>query len=227
MSNLTIACRKCNTAKSDQPLEVFLADKPGVLAKLKRQLKTPLKDAAAVNATRWALYRVLGSTGSPVEIGTGGRTKFNRSRLGIPKTHALDAACTGVVDNLVNWQRPTLQIRCTGRGAYQRTRLTRFGFPRGYLMRRKQVHGFQTGDMVRAKVPDGCRAGVYLGRVAVRSTGSFNIQTLSGVIQGVSYHHCRLVQRADGYGYSQVVLPTLEIAIPPATAVAGFLAEDL
>jgi hypothetical protein len=35
------------------------------------------------------------------------------------------------------------------RGSYRRTRLNRFGFPRGYLMRRKQVRGFQTGDLSR------------------------------------------------------------------------------
>lgn len=41
------------------------------------------------------------------------------------------------------------------------------------------------------------------GRVAVRATGSFNIQTAEGVVQGISHRHCTLIQRADGYGYSQ------------------------
>lgn len=38
--------------------------------------------------------------------------------------------------------------------------------------------------------------------MAVRSIGSFNIQTPQGVVQGISHKHCILVQRADGYGYS-------------------------
>ena len=59
-----------------------------------------LQDAAAVNATRWALLNALKATGLPVETGSGGRTKFNRTRLDIPKTHALDAACVGAVDQL-------------------------------------------------------------------------------------------------------------------------------
>jgi len=40
--------------------------------------------------------------------------------------------------------------------------------------------------------------------VAVLATGSFNIQTAQGVVQGISHRHCRAVQRADGYGYSIV-----------------------
>lgn len=68
-------------------------------------------------------------------------------------------------------------------------------------MRKKSVHGFQTGDLVRAAVPKGKRAGIHVGRVAVRATGSFNIQTAAGVVQGISYKHCRVVQKSDGYGY--------------------------
>lgn len=207
ISNLTLACRPCNQEKDRQSLDQFFATskrlqnhqsrKDRILA----QCKKPLKDASAVNATRWALHQILASTGLPVEVGTGGRTKFNRHSLSIPKTHALDAACVGKVELITNWQIPTLTIKSNGRGSYQRTLLTKYGFPRGYLMRQKQVQGFQTGDMVRAIVPRGTKAGHWQGRVAVRKTGSFNIQALNGVVQGISYKHCTLTQRADGYGY--------------------------
>jgi hypothetical protein len=40
-------------------LEVFLADRPGVLARIQVQRKAPLKDAAVVNSTRWAMYERL------------------------------------------------------------------------------------------------------------------------------------------------------------------------
>ena len=40
--------------------------------------------------------------------------------------------------------------------------------------------------------------------MAVRATGSFNIQTGDGVVQGISHRHCRVIQRGDGYGYSRL-----------------------
>ena len=204
-SNLTLACGCCNRKKGARSIEEFLAKDPNRLARILDQAKRPLKDAATVNATRWALAGALKATGLPVELASGGRTKFNRSTFGIPKTHALDAACVGQVDAILGWVKPALTVKCTGRGSYQRTRLDKFGFPRGYLMRSKRVHGFGTGDMVRADVPKGIKAGTHAGRVAVRATGSFNIQTrrdgIFGVVQGISHKYCRVVQRNDGYGY--------------------------
>ncbi|HCF4343549.1 TPA: HNH endonuclease, partial [Pseudomonas aeruginosa] len=164
----------------------------------------PLRDAAAVNATRNALFRGLLDTGLSVTTGTGAQTKYNRRRLDLPKTHALDAACVGEIRAIEHWHRPTLAIKATGRGDYQRTRLTTHGFPRGYLTRQKRHFGFQTGDQVRAEVPTGKKAGTHLGRVAVRKTGSFNIQTSDGVVQGVHHRHFTLIQRADGYAYSHI-----------------------
>jgi hypothetical protein len=66
-------------------VEQFLAQQPERLARLLAQAQTPLKDAAALNATRWALWCRLQETGLPVEAGTGGRTKYNRLRLGCPR----------------------------------------------------------------------------------------------------------------------------------------------
>lgn len=204
ISNLTLSCQDCNQKKDTLPVETFLAGQPDRLARILAQAKRPLRDAAAVNSTRWALCNALGTTGLPVHCASGGQTKFNRARLHIPKTHALDAACVGQIDQMEGWMVPTLAIKCTGRGSYQRTRLDKYGFPRGYLMRSKSVQGFATGDWVKADVPASSKkAGVYVGRIAVRASGSFNIQTGNGVIQGISYRHCALLQRGDGYGYSQ------------------------
>ena len=204
-SNLTLACGCCNQKKAARSIEDFLAKDPKRLARILAQAKQPLRDAAAVNTTRWALANALKATGLPVELASGGRTKFNRSMLGVPKTHALDAACVGQVDAIESWNSPTLTLKAMGRGSYQRTRLNKFGFPRGYLLRSKRVHGFGTGDMVRADVPKGVKAGVHTGRVAIRATGSYNIQShkdgVSSVVQGISHKHCRVVQRSDGYGY--------------------------
>lgn len=203
VSNLGLACEPCNLKKDKQDIAVFLKKKPDLLKSILAKAKTPLRDAAAVNATRNALFNALLLTGLPVESSTGGHTKFNRIRNGIPKTHALDAVCVGTIAEVHGWARPTLTIKAMGRGSYQRTRVCASGFARGYLTRQKVHFGFQTGDMVRSVVTKGKKIGTYKGRVAVRSTGSFNIQTGNGVIQGISHRYCTVVQRGDGYGYEQ------------------------
>lgn len=232
VSNLTLSCHPCNQAKNSQALADFFAHDKGLHRRLKanghtaairlervqRQLKQSLRDASAVNATRWALFSALKTTDLPVAVSSGGRTKYNRQRLGIPKTHGLDAACVGAFDTLHAWQVPTLTIKAMGRGSYQRTRLNKYGFPRGFLMRQKQVRGFQTGDMVRALVPTGKKAGMHTGRVAVRKTGSFNIQTEHGAVQGVSHNYCTVIQRGDGYGYHHT--PSINLTGGAGQAVA-------
>ena len=60
---------------------------------------------------------------------------------------------------------------------------------------------------MRASVTLGKKIGEYIGRVAVRATGSFNIQTRDAVVQGVSHKYCCIVQRGDGYGYTWSITP--------------------
>jgi hypothetical protein len=188
VSNLVPSCIPCNQdGKKALSIEKFLAHDPKRLAAIKAQLKAPLKDAAAVNVTRWALYEALADTGLPVEASSGGRTKYDRAQLGIAKTHAFDAACVGKVGTLVGWQISTLAIKAMGCGSYCRTKLTAHGFRRAHCMRAKSIHGFKTG----------------IGRVAVRASGSFNVQTPTGVVQGINARRCTILHRADGYKYHQ------------------------
>jgi 5-methylcytosine-specific restriction endonuclease McrA len=202
ISNLTLACHDCNQIKGNMPVEQFLAKQQERLHKIQSRARAPLRDSAAVNSTRWALFNLLKATGLDLEVASGGRTKWNRNRFSVPKAHCLDAACVGQVGEVERWHQPFLSIKATGRGCYQRTRLTKHGFPRGYLMRSKSVFGFQTGDLVKAVVTTGKKAGTYLGRVAIRASGSFNIQSATGLVQGIHHRFCTLIQRADGYGYS-------------------------
>ena len=58
VSNLTLACQPCNHRKGSQPIAVFLKGQPDLLKKIQSQAKAPLKDAAAVNAARWALVNL-------------------------------------------------------------------------------------------------------------------------------------------------------------------------
>ncbi len=209
ISNLTIACVPCNQAKSNRDIKDFLAKKPSLLKKILSQAKAPLKDAAAVNSTRWKLLNSLKETGLPVTTGSGGQTKFNRSQQQLEKRHYLDAACVGNTPNLEILTKHPLLIKCTGHGQRQVIHVNKNGFPRlnrtGNQVRKsaqiKQVKGFQTGDIVKAIVTQGKKIGFYLGKVAVRSSGSFNIKTIKETVQGISYKYCISIHRKDGYVY--------------------------
>ena len=145
MSNLTLACHTCNQKKGNRTAAEF--GHPSIQAKAKQ----PLKDAASVNATRWTLWRRLGETGLPVECGTGGRTKYNRVRAGLPKAHYLDAACVGESGAfvVVPATLKPLGIKAMGHGRRQRCMTDKYGFPKSHAKRAKQFMGWQTGDIAR------------------------------------------------------------------------------
>jgi 5-methylcytosine-specific restriction endonuclease McrA len=197
ISNLALSCHACNQAKGDKTAAEF--GHPEV----EQQAKAPLSDAAAVNATRFKLVEALRVFGLPIGTWTGGRTRWNRARWGIAKTHALDALCVGELAGVAAGKLKTLYIKAMGRGEHCRTLWNRYGFPRGYKMRQKMVAGFATGDRVKAIVPAKLTtAGTHVGRVAVRKSGSFTISTREGKVDGVNAQYCRLVQRGDGYEYA-------------------------
>ena len=209
VNNLTLACVPCNRAKSNLDIRDFLADKPSILNRILAQTKTSLKDAAAVNSTRWKLFNSLKQLGLPVTTGTGAQTKFNRTQQGLPKRHHLDAAMVGVTPKLEILTNQPLLIKCTGHGQRQVIHVDKFGFPRtnksGELVRKsaqvKHIKGFQTGDIVEAYVTKGKKKGSYFGRVAIRSTGSFNIKTVTETVQGISHKYCHIIHKKDGYTY--------------------------
>lgn len=203
VSNLCLSCHSCNQAKGNKPVEEFLKKKPGVLKRVLAQAKAPLKDAAAVNATRWELYRRLQSTGLPVEVGSGGRTKFNRKTKGIEKTHWTDAACVGVSTPkklLLNGIKP-LSVKAKGHGKRQRCGTNKFGFPMRHAPRKKFFMGFQTGDLVEANVLTGKYAGAYRGRIAIRFKPSFKLTTGSQKFD-VHPKYLKTIHRSDGYEYA-------------------------
>src|SRR3979490_707977 len=132
ISNLCLACEPCNTAKGTLDIAVFLKKKPDVLKRIQSQSKRPLKDAAAVNTTRWLLFERLNARGLPIECGSGGRTKFNRTTRELPKTHWLDASCVGksTPNALIVKGVVPLLITATGHGSRQMCLPDRYGFPR-------------------------------------------------------------------------------------------------
>jgi len=196
--NLTLACHACNERKGNQTAAEF------GYPELEAAGRRPLRDAAAVNATRWALYRRLQALGLPVETGTGGRTKWNRVQRGLPKTHWLDAACVGASTPAtlrVEGIAPLL-IHATGRHSRQMRRTNSYGFPEKAPKATSVVGGCRTGDLVRAVVPlRSVKAGTYVGRIAVRASGSCNVTTATGTVQGIHVRYCTAIQRSDGYSY--------------------------
>jgi 5-methylcytosine-specific restriction endonuclease McrA len=202
VSNLAIACHDCNQAKGNLEIEQFLSGNLDILKRVLAQSKGPLADAAAVNATRWKLCNELKLTGLPVETGSGGQTKYNRCRFNLPKTHWLDAACVGEVQSIYVENYQALLIVAKGHGTRQICRTDKYGFPKRYCSRIKIHKGFQTGDLVKAIVTKGKKVGTYVGRVATRKTGSFNISTANGLIQGISHKYCQTLHKKDGYYYA-------------------------
>lgn len=203
VSNLTLACQPCNQKKGSQPVEVFLKNKPELLKKIQAQAKSPLKDAAAVNASRWALKNRIEKRW-PVSCGTGGRTKFNRSKQGYAKDHWIDAACVGESGERVTIREgmKPLIITAKGRGSHQVVRTDKFGFPRGNAGRIKRIHGFSTGDTVKLVMAKGKYAGTYIARLSgIRATGTLDIKTPAGTV-GTSWKNFQLIQRNDGFDYA-------------------------
>lgn len=202
VSNLCLSCHSCNQAKGNKSVEEFLKKKPKVLKQVLAQAKVPLKYATAVNATRWELYRRLQSTGLPVEVGSGDRTKFNRKVRGLQKTHWADAVCVGASTPerlLIQGINPLL-IAAKGHGTRQRCRPDKYGFPKGHAPKAKFFQGFQTGDIVKADIPSGKFAGQYVGRIAIRFRPSFVLQLPSQKFD-VHPKYLKTIHRADGYEY--------------------------
>jgi RRXRR protein len=198
--NLTLACHRCNEKKGVQDIRDFLTHTPDLLQQILAQARAPHKDAAAINVTRWALYRRLQALGLPVECGSGGLTKYNRTLRGLPKAHWIDAACVGhsTPERLNVAAVSPFVITAQGHGCRQVTNVDRFGFPRGKPKQRGRSSGFKTGDLVRAVVLSGKKAGTYTGRVLVRASGSFDIRTQAGRVQGINGRYCHPLHRSDG-----------------------------
>lgn len=199
--NLVASCRACNEKKSNLTLKEFGKSVGKDFSKLKPK-KLP-KDAAIVQSARNYMVREITKLVSDTTTHDAWLTKYNRDQLGLPKEHYYDALSVGEVPPKFNFfTDKILQISAKGRGSRQMCRVNRYGFPRTSAKASKSVKGFQTGDMVKVIVLTGSKQGEYLGRVAVKSSGYFDIQTRTKTIEGIGYKYCHIVQRSDGYLYS-------------------------
>lgn len=198
VSNLTLSCPAHNMEKGNRTAAEF--GHPEVEANAKK----PLRAAGMLNATRWAIWRGLKEVGLPLESGSGGRTKYNRTRQRYPKAHWIDAACVGESGEkiIIDSDHRPLIISAKGHGSRQMCATDAYGFPKQHKSRRKLHYGFQTGDIVRAVLPKGKYAGTHVGRIVVRATGSFDLKEMgSGQKMTANWKYCEAVHRADGYEY--------------------------
>src|SRR5260370_10557328 len=87
ISNLALACHGCNQQKGNQTAAEW--GHPEV----EKQAKVPLRDAAAVNATRYKLVEALRGFGLPIGTWTGGRPTLGPARVAVEKNPALPFLC--------------------------------------------------------------------------------------------------------------------------------------
>ncbi len=198
VSNLAISCKSCNQMKSNQNAHEF------GYPEVQKYAQSSLKDAAAMNITRIILLKRIETNGLPLETGTGALTKLHRMEQGLEKAHWIDAACVGISTPkklLINDLQPLL-VKATGHGSRQMCKVDKYGFPRTQSKKNKKKFGFQTGDMIKAIVKDGKKKGTHLGKVAVRSSGYFDILRPQGIVTGIKHTACRIIHKSDGYSYS-------------------------
>jgi 5-methylcytosine-specific restriction endonuclease McrA len=203
VSNLCLACEKCNLKKGTQNIKDFLKGKIDLASRILKQAKAPLKDAAAVNSTRWGLFNRLKETGLPVSTGSGGLTKFNRTRLELPKAHWIDAACVGETKTLKVLTSKILKVKATGQGGRQRCQTDKLGYPQKYRPLRP-IHGFCSGDIVKTVILKGGNKGTYVARLCPYSNGGGEIYPTTGKKRiGIKLDYVvKSVYRKDGYSYA-------------------------
>ena len=214
VSNLTVSCHSCNQEKGNRhPNEID--------GKLGKRVQSALRAAekglsvnaltatAHVNSIRWKIVKTLKDiTGLPIILGTGGKTKFHRTKAGLPKTHYYDAASVNCVPKKPK-SHSVLVIHAVGYGHRQdlgkyQTIQTAPGFKRPYT-RTEHAGGFQRLDIVEMRT----QKGMFIG-----SINSFD-QTPEGKPQKLriktgwkgdkrksgNVTQLRKIQCRDGYAY--------------------------
>lgn len=227
LRNATLSCSCCNREKGNRTpeewLEAIQAKKhPTKLDKARiRGIRNVLdgritgksnRYCAWVNIARKTIERFLFAAFGDVECASGGRTKYNRAKLGFLKDHQYDAACVGAVPD-EGYEDLThgyyVQAQAMGRGTRFRGKCNACGIITKKLApRAKRVFGCMNGDIVCADVPHRESRpyryeGRFVGRVMTRASGSFDIRTTEDSLVTVSHRFVRVLQHGDGYQYRQ------------------------
>jgi 5-methylcytosine-specific restriction endonuclease McrA len=198
-SNLTLACRPCNQRKGQQTAAEF------GFPEVQAQAHVALKDAAHVSSLKNSVIHDLQAIfgASQVSITYGYETKYKRVQvLDLPKSHTNDAVAIACeIGEVVKPFEIVHQIRCLGRGQYQRFN--------GLHSEHKcwaphKVRGFKLYELVKAKG----QVGYIAGR---REKGAFVIKdVISGkkLVEVTPRKLRRLARPTQGWMISR--LPVLE-----------------
>ena len=206
--NQTAACRPCNEKKSNYTVEEFaelLGLKGGAKAfpLLNNQTREEknLQAAGFINSLRFKIIKEIEKeTKIKVDLGSGGKTKFNREKQQYPKIHWVDASCIGINGEKV-FLNPNMQVYevwACSRNARRMRQPDSFGFPKGKTKESSSFHGIRTGDIGKAVVTKGKNKGTWIGRIAIRNTGTFKV----GKKDGINYKKIKIIQKKDGYSYN-------------------------
>lgn len=211
LSNAELACRRCNQDKGTMLLNEWLVQLQGrkdpvsvarckhvprVIAGVKRSIR----DANIMNWTRYIIVDRIRDLGIEVVERPAWETAYHRRVGRYAKTHWVDAACVGYVPYLDD-QSTIYTAVASGYGTRQMILSDRYGFPRGSPKGPSRVHGYRTGDMCRLNQPSGKYKGVYVGRIAIRVSGQFDIRHLKSKITS-KYTNYVLLHSNDGYMYT-------------------------
>lgn len=135
----------------------------------------------------------------PTSTGTGGQTKYNRTRLGFEKDHYIDAACVGNVETLVFLTKKPLLITATGHGNRQMRANDEYGFP-NKAPRKVYNIGWKTGDIATITKSKGKNLGTSTGRVVVQNEKTLEVRIGKKRISGKCADF-KKVHAKDGYRY--------------------------
>lgn len=101
------------------------------------------------------------------------------------------------------WLAPSLQSRIENIKTWVK-RLRKFALIEALSVKlvRFDMQLIRNPKIKGVEYQQGKKIGIYTGRVAVRSSGSFNISTSNGLVQGISHKYCTHIHFKDGYSYA-------------------------
>ena len=183
-NNLITLCKTCHKAYHEGKI------------KLKQKRGQSFKEAAFMNIMRWAFFNKLKEIYPSFEIKNtyGYITKNIRIRLGLPKSHYIDAYC--IASNLeakrLNYYWYQRQVRKHNR------QIHKLAINKGGTRKRNQTPYFVKGFRLYDKVKVEGKVGFIFGR---RSSGYFDIRTLEGIkiSAGISYKKLELIAKRKTY----------------------------
>ena len=221
LSNATLSCHKCNQEKNNLTPKEWMesiqskahktkldeARVKGISDVMSGKASASNRYCAWANSTRRAEEKALFAIFGNVECSSGGRTKFNRTRLGLPKQHFIDALCVGEVpqDGFVDkTNKYYLTVEAMGRGTRFRGKINKCGIIIKKLGKSpKSVKGFMNGDIVAVDKPEGMKyKGHHIGRVMTRASGYFDIRTTKGELINANSKFCKVLQHNSGYQFA-------------------------